>query len=366
MIRLTAAGTVVSLALALGLSALLLATTGYSPPDALRAILDGSLGDATALTSTLLYTAPLLLVAVGSAVCARAGVFSIGQEGQVLIGCFTGAWIALRLALTGPLMLVLVLVAAAAGGAFWAWLSSLMYRWRGVSIVVSTLLLVFVAQQLIAFSVGQAWFLQQSKGDKAVVAPRSNQIPAAARLGSIGEYPHVMVNLGLVLAVTLMLLVAFMTARTAWGFRLRLAGLSPAAAQHAGVRTGRVTSLALVISGAFAGLAGALMLASPVGTYRLQPGISATVGWDGLLVALIARNKPLLCAPVALLFGALRAGGGFLSATGVPFYLVDVVKSLLVLALVVPPVVAGRLERRRDRRRLASSAISQRPVPQEV
>ncbi|GLY31628.1 ABC transporter permease [Kineosporia sp. NBRC 101731] len=343
MSRLTLAGTCFSLAAALVLSGLLIVLTGYSPDAALRALFDGSLADGPALTSTLLYTAPLLLVALGTCVSTRAGVFNIGQEGQVLIGCFAGAWCALRLALPGVLLLVVVLLAAAAGGAFWAWLSSLMYRWRGVNIVVSTLLMVFVAQQLIAFSVGQAWFLQQSKGDKAVVAPQSNQLPLNARLPSFGEYPHVMVNLGLVLAVVLMAAVAIGLARTRWGFRLNLTGLSPAAAQHAGVRIGLVTSLALVVSGAFSGLAGALMLAGPIGTYRLQPGMSANVGWDGLLVALVARNRPWLCAPVALLFGVLRAGGGFLSATGVPFYLVDVVKSLLVLALVVPPVLASRL-----------------------
>ncbi|MBT0772448.1 ABC transporter permease [Kineosporia sp. J2-2] len=352
--------TVLSVAAALLLCALLLVTTGFSPAGALRSIYDGSLANGTALTSTLLYTAPLLLVAVGTCVSTRAGVFSIGQEGQVLIGCFTGAWFALRLAVAGPLMLVVVLLAAAAGGALWAWLSALMYRWRGVNVVVSTLLMVFVAQQLIAFSVGQAWFLQQSKGDKAVVAPQSNQIPEAARLPSFGEYPHISVNLGLIVAVALTALVAVVLARTAWGFRLRLTGLSPAAAQHTGVRTARVTALALVISGAFSGLAGALMLASPIGTYRLQPGMSSNIGWDGLLVALVARNNPWLCAPVALLFGVLRAGGSFLSATGVPFYLVDVVKSLLVLALVVPPVLTGLLRRR------PAAVAPQPPVPVEV
>jgi ABC-type uncharacterized transport system permease subunit len=78
-----------------------------------------------------------------------------------------------------------------------------------------------------------------------------------------------------------------------------------------------------------------VLLTSPVGANRLQPGMSVSIGWDGLLVALVARNRPLLALPVALLFGALRAGGGFLAATGVPPYLVDVVKALLVLAFVV-------------------------------
>lgn len=363
---LTALTTVLSVAVALLLCGLLILTTGYSPTAAARAIVDGSLADAAALTSTLLYAAPLLLVAVGSCVSARAGVFNIGQEGQVLIGAFAGAWFALRLAITGPAMVVIMLLGATAGGALWAWLSALMYRWRGVNVVVSTLLMVFVAQQLVGFATSQAWFLQQSKGDKAIVTAQSNQIPAAARLGSIGQYPNLMINLGLILAVIATVAVAVLLAHSRWGFRISLTGLSPTAARHAGVRTGLVAGLALVTSGAFSGLAGALMLASPIGSYRLQSGVSSNVGWDGLLVALVARNQPWLCVPVALVFGMLRSGGNFLSATGVPYYLVDVVKSLLVLALVIPPVLTTLIRARADRRRAGAAGGTRRPVSLEV
>jgi simple sugar transport system permease protein len=135
--------------------------------------------------------------------------------------------------------------------------------------------------------------------------------------------------------------------RTRWGFRLKMLGLNPTTARHAGVKVGLLGGLALATSGALAGLAGAMLLTSPVGTHRLQPGMSLNIGWDGLLVALVARNNPLLSIPVAVLFGVLRAGGGFLAATGVPNFLVDVVKALLVLAFVAPPVVVAMLRRRR-------------------
>jgi len=364
--RVVLGASAVSVLLALAVSGSLIAVTGFSPGSALSAIYDGSLADGSALTSTLLYTAPLLLVAVGSCVGARAGVFNIGQEGQVLIGALAGAWVGLRLALVGPLLMVAMLLAAAVGGGAWAGLSALMYRWRGVNVVVSTLLMTFLAQQLIAYAVATPWFLQQSRGTKAVVAAQSNQLPLPARLTSFGQYPNVMINVGLILAVGLTVLVAFAVARTRWGFRLKLVGLSPGAARHAGIRITRVSGTALALSGAFAGLAGAVLLASPVGTYRLQPGMSSNIGWDGLLVALVGRNRPMVCVPVALLFGVLRAGGSFLSATGVPFYLVDVVKSLLVLALVVPPVAADAVQRLRDRRRLRRSGPPARGVEGQV
>jgi simple sugar transport system permease protein len=357
--------TLASVLLVLLASGLLIVVTGFSPGSALKAIYTGSLDGGAAITSTLLYTAPLLLVAVGSCVSSRAGVFNIGQEGQVLIGALAGAWVGLRLALAGPLLLVVVLLAAAAGGGLWAGLSALMHRWRGVNIVVSTLLMTFIAAQLINFAVATPWFLQQSRGTKLVVAPQSNMLPDNALLKSIGEYPNAQINTGLIIAVLLTVLIAVAVGYTRWGFRLKLVGLSPGAAQHSGIRIARVSGLALILSGAFSGLAGAVLLASPIGTTRLQPGMSSNIGWDGLLVALVARNRPWLCLPVAFLFGVLRAGGNFLSATGVPFYLVDVVKSLLVLALVVPPVVADLVERGRNRRRLRTTGASGSALPHQ-
>ncbi|MFI6511969.1 ABC transporter permease [Streptosporangium sp. NPDC050855] len=359
--RQTALATAFAVVVALALSSLLIAATGGSPLASVQALFQGSMADWTAWTSTLLYAAPLLLVAVGACVSARSGVFNIGQEGQVLVGALFGAWVGLRLALPGPLLLVVVLVTAALAGGAWAALSALMYRFRGVNIVVSTLLMIFIAQQLVAFSVNTSWLLQESRVGDAVVSPQSNPLPANALLVSMGEYPNLQLNGGLVLALVGAVVVAVAIARTRWGFRLTMLGLNPLTARHAGVRVDALGGVALAISGAFAGLAGAVLLASPVGVHRLQPGVAMNIGWDGLLVALVARNRPLLTIPVALLFGVLRSGGGFLAATGVPPFLVDVVKALLVLAFVAPPVVVAALRRRRSGLRTARA--EQRPAP---
>ncbi|MEU4833641.1 ABC transporter permease [Streptosporangium sp. NPDC023615] len=359
--RQTALATVAAVIVALALASLLIASTGGSPLASVQALFQGSMADWTAWTSTLLYAAPLLLVAVGACVSARSGVFNIGQEGQVLVGALFGAWVGLRLALPGPLLLVVVLVTAALAGGTWAALSALMYRLRGVNIVVSTLLMIFIAQQLVAFSVNTPWLLQESRVGDAIVSPQSNPLPAGALLGSVGEYPNLQLNGGLLLGLAGAVIVAVAIARTRWGFRLTMLGLNPLTAKHAGVRINALGGVALAISGAFAGLAGAVLLTSPVGVHRLQPGVAMNIGWDGLLVALVARNRPLLTVPVALLFGVLRSGGGFLAATGVPPFLVDVVKALLVLAFVAPPVVVAALRRRRSGLRTARA--EQRPAP---
>ncbi|WP_406181804.1 ABC transporter permease [Streptomyces canus] len=360
--RLVVGLTVVLVAVAAGASALLLLLTGGSPSASASAIWTGSLADATGWTTTLLNAAPLLLVAVGACICASAGTFNIGQEGQVLVGGLAGAWVGLRLALPGPTLVVVVMIAAAVGGGAWAALSALMLRYRGVNVPVSTLLMTFLAIQLVTFAVSTPWLQESAQGTSGIADAASNPLPANARLGGFGQYPSVQLNLGLFIALVAAVGVALVLSRSRWGFRVRMLGLNPLTAKHTGVRVAALGGFTLALSGALAGLAGGLLLVSPIGTNQLQAGLSDNFGWDGLLVALVARNRPLVAVPVSLVFAVLRAGGDFLSATGVPYYLVDVVKALLVLAFVAPPVLVDLFRRRRGAIPQPATAVSVLPT----
>ncbi|MCX5253375.1 ABC transporter permease [Streptomyces canus] len=360
--RLVVGLTVVLVAVAAGASALLLLLTGGSPSASASAIWTGSLADATGWTTTLLNAAPLLLVAVGACVCASAGTFNIGQEGQVLIGGLAGAWVGLRLALPGPTLVVVVMIAAAVGGGAWAALSALMLRFRGVNVPVSTLLMTFLAIQLVTFAVSTPWLQESAQGTSGIADATSNPLPANARLAGFGQYPSVQLNMGLFIALVAAVGVALVLSRSRWGFRVRMLGLNPLTAKHTGVRVAALGGFTLALSGALAGLAGGLLLVSPIGTNQLQAGLSDNFGWDGLLVALVARNRPLVAVPVSLVFAVLRAGGDFLSATGVPYYLVDVVKALLVLAFVAPPVLVDLFRRRRGAIPQTATAVSVVPT----
>jgi general nucleoside transport system permease protein len=353
----TTALTVVLVLAAAGVSALLLVATHLSPSAALNAIWTGSLANASGWTTTLLNAAPLLLVAVGMCICTTTGTVNIGQEGQVLIGGLAGAWVGLRLALPGPMLIVVVMVAAALGGGIWAGFSALMHRFRGVNVAVSTMLMSFVAVQLVSFVVSTPWLLQETVKSSDMADAQSNPLPANAQLPTFGQYPSLQLNTGLFLALIAAVGVFIVLSRSRWGFKARMVGLNPLTAKHAGVRVGAVGVLTLTVSGALAGLAGGLLIASPIGTNQLTSGLSDNVGWDGLLVALVSRSRPLATVPVAFVFGVLRAGGNFLSTTGVPYYLVDIVKALLVLAFVAPPVLVDLFHRRR------AVPATARPVP---
>jgi simple sugar transport system permease protein len=350
--------TVVTVAAALGIIAALVVAVGGTPSDVFSSMFDGSFGSGSSFAQTLIEATPLLLVAVGSCISSRAGVFNIGQEGQLLIGAMLGGYVALRIAAPPAVVVILALVCSALGGALWAAIPAVMRYRRGVDVVVSTLLMIFLAQQLVTYVVSSPSILQEHVPTGQVAEPESDMLGGAFRLPTFGTYPHFTLGLGSIIALVLVIVAAVMLGRSRWGFRVRMLGNSPLAARHAGVREWLLGGAALALSGAFSGLAGGVILTGDV--YRLQPAMSNDYGWDGLLVALIARDNPVACVIVAVVFGAVRAGGGLLASTGVPNYLVDIAQSLLVVAFVLPPALLAvwRAAGERRRGRAAASAAS--------
>jgi simple sugar transport system permease protein len=280
-------------------------------------------------------------------IASRAGIINIGPEGQLIFGAMIGTLVALNVGGPGFLVVVLAVLGAAIGGAVWAGIAALLRFSRGVDVVISTLLLNFVAFEAVSYASNQTWLLQEARETNRQSLPQSERLPDDTRLPRLGEFPDFNVSTGIFIALVLTVVVALMLARSRWGFRLRMLGLNPQAARRAGVSVGLFGGGALLLSGAFAGVAGGVMLTGTV--FRFQPGFSQNVGYEGLLAALIARRNALWTVPVAFFFGALRAGGGFLASTGVPRFLVDIVTALLVFATLFPPLFLEARERRRQR-----------------
>ncbi|MGH9091091.1 MAG: ABC transporter permease [Acidimicrobiales bacterium] len=347
---------VVSVAVALGVVALLVLVVGHSPGSVFSALFRGSVSSPGALGRTLDDTIPVLLVALGTLVAVRAGMFNIGQTGQLVIGAICAAFIVLHVPGPGPLIIILALVCGLLGGGLWAGLAAWLYTWRGINVVISTLLLTYVATQILSYSVSSQSLLEEPSQGVVGALPQSSLLRGDVRLPHPGTYPSFGVSLGLVIAVGLLAVFIVLLSRSRWGVRLRMVGANPVAARRFGFRVTAVASGALIVSGALAGLAGSILLTGEV--YRIQGGFANTYGNDGLLAALVCRNRPALLLPVAFVFGMIRTGGNYFLSTGVPDYLAQVLKGLLVLAAVFPPVY---LERREWARRLkAARALAAR------
>jgi len=341
----------VSISVAFGLSAALVQLTGNSASSAFTAMYQGSVQEGSALATTLDEATPLLIVALGTIICTKAGLFNIGQEGQLIFGAMIGAAVGLQVPGPGWIALSVTLMAAALGGAFWAGIAGLLRYWRRVDVVISTLLLTFIAFQVVTFAVTRDWLLRETSLHGEITVPESNMLRDEAHLNRVGDPVGFNISVGCLMALALAVAVLIALNRTRWGFRLRLLGLNRVVAHSSGVSETRTGGTALILSGAFAGLAGGVMLTGNV--FRIQAGFSNNVGYEGLLVALVAQGQALVAVPVAFFFGALRSGGGFLATTGVPRYLVDVVQALLVLAAVFPP--AFQLLRAARRRAVVST-----------
>jgi len=338
---------VLSIAAALVLAGLLVAVTGGSAADVFNALLDGSVRNPGRWGLTLGAAAPLLLVALGTIVNSRAGLVNIGQEGQLLIGAAFATYVGVRLPGPGPIVVVALCGAGIIGGALWAGIAGGLRYWRGVPEVLSTLLMVIIAAQAVGYGLKNEGLLLSAAGNRANRNQVSEQLASDTRIPRLtwfgNEFPTTVF-----LAIALAALVAFALARTIPGFRLRMLGQNPRTAQRAGVGATRYGMGSMLISGGFAGLAGATMLAGgDFGNYQLVPGFSTNIGWTGLLVALVARERAVAAIAVAFTFAGLRTGSGFLAATGVERKITDVVQALLVLALLIPPAVLYIRERRR-------------------
>lgn len=337
---------VLSIGAALVLSGLLVELTGGSWQSVFTALLDGSVRKPGRWGTTIGTAIPLLLVALGTIFNAKAGLVNIGQEGQLLIGGAFAAYASIHMPGPGIVVFTSIVAFGIFGGALWAGIAGALRFGRGVPEVLTTLLLVSVAGQVVSYGFNfESLLLEPVQAGQQV--QQSAQVDPGARLPLIkvfgNEFP-----VSAIIALVLAAVVSFLLARTVWGFRLRMLGRNPRTARRAGVSQTHYGMVAMAISGGFAGLAAAFMLTGgDFGNYRFSSGFAVEIGWTGLLVALVARERALVAVIVALVFASLRTGSGFLAATGVERRITDVVQALLVLALLLPPAVLALRRRRR-------------------
>lgn len=309
------------------LLAIVLAVAGYEPAPALAALWRGSFGSWYSLTSaTLVRATPLLIVGLATAAAFRAGVLNIGGEGQLLAGASFAAC-AVLLVPAGAWSLPLGLAAGAVGGAAWAAIPALLRHRLGVLEVITTLMLNAVALQLVG------WLVHGPLQEPTRIYPQTAIISSAAQLPII--VPATRLHAGVVIALALAIASWWFATRTAAGFRWRAVGANPFAAAVAGrIDVPRVVTTAFLVSGALAGLAGAIEVQGV--TLALYESLSPGYGYTAIAVALLARLDARAIVPSALFFAALEAGAGAMQRdAGVPSVLVKVVEAALIVAVLI-------------------------------
>ena len=319
----------VNLALALAVCALVLAAVGLAPLQVLALLVKGAFGSASGISYTLYYATTFVFTGLAVAVAFHGGLFNIGGEGQAMIGGLGCSLVALALGdrLPAALLLPLMVAAAMAGGALWAAVPAALQAWRGSHIVITTIMFNFIA------AAGLAWLLVgplKAPGSMSIETlpfAEAAQMPGLHQaLGWLGiAWPRTPLNLSVLLALFAAVAVALLLWRTRAGYELRAVGFSADAAHYGGVRPRRQVMLAMLVSGALAGLVGINELAGV--QHRLLLDYVMGAGFTGIAVSLIGRNHPLGIVLASLLFGALYQGGAEL-AFEMPGFSRDMVTTL--------------------------------------
>jgi simple sugar transport system permease protein len=332
----------VSIIVAFAVIAAVLWMMGVNPAAVYAEIIEASVTSPFGIGDTLAKATPLTLTALAFAFAYRMRILTLGAEGQLFVGAIFAASAGILLSgFPAAVLLPAVMLAGAVGGLLWALVPAFLGAYLGVSIVITTLMLNFVAYNLMELLIFEGRsFLTESISN----FPQGRPIAMEAHLPAFGNQS---VTWGFVLAVAAVFVVWFVTSRTRLGYNMRVVGDAPRAARYAGVDIRRLTVVVVLGAGALAGLAGATEIAGR--THALDPhGLNLGLGYSGVIIAVLARLQPFGILVTSCIFaGLINSGSAIQSLRGnsVPSEIVLVMMGLiLIFALAGDVFVRYRLD----------------------
>lgn len=322
----------VALVLALLVGAVFILVAHKSPILAYTSLFKGAFSSADHIADTLNRTAPLILTGLAVSFAFRGGLFNIGGEGQYLLGGFAAVWAGFTFKSGLPIVvhLPLALLCGAVVGGLYGAVPALLKARFGVHEVISTIMLNFIGKYAVSYLVTRVFLDQETRNGTPRVA--ATAVP-----------PHIFgdAHAGIVIALACAFAVWFILYRTTLGYEVKAVGHAPLAAEYGGIGITRTMVTVMAISGALAGLAGAVDYPTITGRFPVNVEFRG-LGFDGIAVALIGRNEPVGVVLAALLFGALSAGQPMMqSIADIPKEITLVVQACIILFMVAPGVVRG-------------------------
>ena len=339
---------------ALLVGAVMLLLLKVNPIEAYKAMWEGAFGSQNAIAETLVKATPLLLVGLGICISFRGDVINIGGEGQMIVGAILGTLVGITLVdWSGWIVIPVALLAGFAGGAIWGGIPGVLKAYFKVNEILSTVMMNAIAVQLMNFLL-RGPMIDPSQAELASKIPQTARLIDAFRLP---RWVPTRLHLGALIAVVLAVLVYILLWRTSWGYRIRAVGQNPDASKYAGINVKNYVVLALVLSGAFAGLAGAMQVYGV--NFRMitdgsASGFTGSAGFNGIVAALFGQLHPIGTIPASILFGALLVGANKMQrVVQVPSALITALNGLVVVFVVSSEI----WRRRRQRRRLADASL---------
>jgi len=301
---------VLNLISALLVAALAIHLLGESPVESLKILIDSAVINPEGLSYTLFYASTFIFTGLSVSIAMKAGLFNIGSEGQLYVGGLglTVVMLLCDASLPAWLLIPAGMLGAAVFGAAWAFLPGYLQAKRGSHVVVTTIMFNFIAADLMNFLINK-------------MIPEGQQNPASRVFAAAAEMPRLSnwfpvlgdtpLNISFLLAIVALVIYGVVVWRSSWGYKLRATGLNQHAAHYAGVKISSMIIIAMLISGALAGLGAVNSVMGS--THYLSLNFPAGAGFIGIAIALMGRQHPVGIFLSAVLFGALIQGGFDLS-----------------------------------------------------
>ncbi|MCG2785750.1 MAG: ABC transporter permease [Anaerolineae bacterium] len=345
---------------ALAVGAVMLLFLGINPLVAYQAMVVGAFGSPNALAETTVKAVPLLLIGLGICISFRAKVINIGGEGQMIIGALAATAFGLWLELPGWLVIPMAMVVGFFGGAFWGAIPGVLKAYFNVNEILSTVMMNAIAVQFMNFFL-RGPMIDPNQAELLSKIPQTARLPDAYHLT---RWLPTRLHAGVIIAVVLAFVVYLLLFHTTLGYRIRAVGFNPDASRYGGIRVRRQIVIALLLSGAFAGLAGAIQVYGL--NYRMitdgsPTGFTGSAGFNGIVAALFGGLHPIGAIPASFFFGALLVGANSMQRISqVPSAFVIALNGLVVIFVVSS---AYWQEMRQRKRRLDEVRDVPDPMP---
>ena len=351
----------IAVTFALIVGAIVILLIGEDPIFVYKTLFSNAIGNRDGWGNVLFRATPLIFTGLTVAFAFRCGLFNIGGEGQMYIGTFLATWVGFTFTnLPAFILLPLCILTAAAGGALWAAVPGILKAKTGVHEVIVTIMMNWIASSLTFFLVlkfkAPATEAMVAAGVKQMI-PHTREIAEAARLPRLYnifnflniDFPsYNQVNISFFIAVGVAVLAYYILWKTNLGYEIRAVGYSPLAAEYGGISVAKNIILAMMISGAFAGLVGTNEVMGF--KYRWRQELFTGLGFNGIAVALLGKNHPLGVVLAAILFGILNYGGAIVNIYTegrIPRELIMVLQAVIVIFVVISDEVVKRIIRQR-------------------
>lgn len=329
---------VISIIVGLIVGAIVMLVSGYDPVQGYIALWNGIFGDSYSIGNTIRQITPYILAGLAVAFAFRTGLFNIGVEGQLLMGWLAAAWVGYAVELPRIIHLPLAILAAAAAGAFWAFLVGFLKARLNVHEVISSIMLNYTA-----LYITNAIIKTLSDGSFKTETVLPSATLRAQWLRDMTDNSSL--HLGIILALLMVLVMWFILEKTTRGYELKAVGFNQNAAEYAGMSVKKNIILAMTISGMFAGLAGAMEALGTFQNASIKAGFTG-VGFDGIAVALLGANTPLGVVFGATLFGSLKYGAlNMPNAAGIPEEMVSIIIALIIFFVACGYVIRLALQK---------------------